>query len=253
MSSFYFREAFERLSSPSRLAPYLLVPPLLALTVTMQNTVPAMSWLLPLLAPQNPVWGRLGLALWNASLVAALLSGIIGTGFFPSTFGSGWFRSCLALPAGRSAAYWQTALVHLLISACVLALTWAAIITALHVPPGFPLVATLAGGLALLLWTACFSAFAGLLAPSWGAGMLQAGLAFAGLVAAPASAVALAQPLSIGDLAMPPLGRMVIRGMAGWPDWVAAAVLFGQALFFAVAGLLIFRLSVRLAGRRYSP
>jgi hypothetical protein len=240
MKGFYFREALDRLLASGRLAPFLLVPPLLALTVSLENTFPAMSWLIPVFEPSDPARGRLGFALWNAILVTSLLSGITGAAFFHGTFGSGWFRSCLALPAGKASAYWSTVFAHFLVSVCILALTSGAIIAALHVPEGFPLFMTIAGGIAVLSWTTAFSAFAGLLAPSWGAAVLQAGIAFGSFALARPQLDALFSPLGLSDLILPPLGRMAARGMPGWPDGYATLALLCHAAFFALAGALLF-------------
>jgi hypothetical protein len=244
MKGFYVTEAIERLLSPGMLVPFLLVPPLLAAAVSLETSTSSLAGLLPLFEPTDPESGRLGLALWNAILVIALISGITGPGFFSGTFGAGWFRSCLALPARRSTAFWSTALAHFGVSVCVYALTCAAIIAAVSIPAGFPLPGTLAGGLVVLLWTTAFSAFAGVLAPSWGAWLLLAGVALGGLALAPSDMNSLFRLLEPADLVLPPLGRMAARGMAGWPDMPATLALLVHAAVFGCLGWLLFNLSV---------
>jgi hypothetical protein len=245
MKSFFFREASERLLYPGMLAPFLLVPPLLAVTVNLETTVSSLGGILPVFEPVDADRGRLAVALWNATVVVALLSGVNGARFFSGTFRAGWFRSCLALPVNRSGAFWSTALAHFLISVCVLALTGAAIIAAVSVPAGFPLILTIIGALTVLFWTTAFSAFAGVLSPGWGAGLLQAGIALGSLVLAPVDVDQLFRLLGLSNLILPPLGRIIARGMACWPDVRALLVLMAHAAVFSCLGSLLLEIAIR--------
>lgn len=245
MRGFYLKEAFERLMSPGMLAPFLLVPPLLAVTVNLETSFSSLAGLLPVFEQVDAEKGRLAVALWNATAVIALLSGMTGARFFSGTFAAGWFRSCLALPAHRSGAFWSTALAHFVISVCVYALTSAAIIAAISVPSGFPLAMTLAGSLIVLVWTTAFSAFAGVLAPAWGAGLLQAGVALGSLALARVNVDDLFRLLATSSLVLPPLGRVIARGMACWPDARAMLVLLVHAAVFSCLGCLLLEIAIR--------
>ena len=151
---FFFRESTDYLMRISWVAPYLLVPPLLAFLVYVEDFL---AW--KGLAVFHTPDARLTIALWNATLLLTLITGIRSCFFFSRFFSGEWFRNALSLPVRKSSGFWGPFLAVLLISSAAYVLTMAAILAALPFPVVFPWAATIISTFVPVLWAVCLGIF----------------------------------------------------------------------------------------------
>lgn len=224
-----FREALDGLLQPSRLAPYLLVPPLLALMVTAIAETPQLS-------PARA--GELTLALSCAACAVSLVAGYLLASQSSRNWSSGWFRGVLMLPGARDRAYWMPLLAHLLVAGCVLALTCAAIIAAV---PDLGIPWGMLGSCAVsLAWSSGAALLAAAVTGPGGASVLTASIVVVSyLPMFERSWLAGAAP----PWALPVFGRLALAGADAGEVLLAASI---QAVLLALAGWLVFRMQ---AGR----
>jgi len=235
MKTFHWREALERFLMPGNLAPYLLVPPMLAGLIGLETGGGVLSTLISVPATPDPILAKYGLVLWNAAAVTSLVAGLTGASFFSRTFGSPSYVSILALPAGRSSAYWSAALIHAFIASIVYTITFITAVSALHPPSAVPLIPIYMGGFSMVLWSCSISCLAGMLTSPAGAALLFVG----------AGVSAMAAPWGSAGLITPPLTRVLASATTCLPDWTATASLAAHAVLAALSGWLLFLLAIR--------
>jgi len=212
--------------------PYLLVPPILAFMVYAEGYLSAHGFTGSFSMEQRGV-----LALWNATLLLALASGIKSCLFFSDLWGSRWFRNALALPAGRASGYWGPVLAVMVVSLGMYALATGAVAAALPDLGGFPWLRVLAGSCAPVVWAVCLGALLGI------------------LTTGPAGAVLFTSVLMLGFLAglpldpalpgwalriVPPVGRIMTSSMGTGSGMLETALLMAHAAAALVVGRLLY-------------
>lgn len=237
--TFHFRQSLDILMRARWVGPYLLIPPMLAFMVYAEGYLTAHGFTGSFSMHQRTV-----LALWNATLLLTLASGIKACLFFSNLWGSRWFRNSLALPVSRASGYWGPVLAVLAVSLGMYALATTAVAAALPGVGGFPWVRVLAGSSMPVVWAVCLGALLGLLTTGPSASVLFSALMLLGFLAG--------LPLDplLPDWALlivPPVGRIMTESLR----MTAGMEPTGMLLIHATAALAVGRLLYGMGiGRR---
>jgi hypothetical protein len=227
--TYYFRESMDILMRARWVGPYLLIPPMLAFMVYAEGYLSAHGFTGNFSMEQRTV-----LALWNATLLLTLASGVKACLFFSNLWGSRWFRNSLALPVSRSSGYWGPVLAVLAVSIGMYFLATVAVAAALPEVGSFPWVRVLAGSCAPVAWAVCVGALLGL------------------LTSGPAASVLFSSVMLLGFLAGLPIETL----LPGWALWIVPPVgrIMTDSLSMAAdmenTGLLLIHSTVALAAGR---
>ncbi len=234
MNRLILSDSLDRLMQPERLAPYLLVPAVIAALL-------AVEVFLPSVMPAGPsAAGGLTAALVNAAFAVSLISAGVGAWFMSATWGSAWFYSMLHLDMRRSDGYWQVVLAHMTITIFILALTCAAVAAAMPFDAG-ALAAASGVCLAAALWSVGIAALAARLTAPAPALLLSCALV----------ATAFLGPRGVlpGDLpdpctVIPDFGGVAAEGASGAHALRAVLVAVAGAAAALAAGRLLFGLGL---------
>ncbi len=232
---YHFRQSLGIALKTRWVAPYLLIPPMLAIIVRLGILVPPSLQSLELLP-----WGNTSLALWHASFLVALISGIESCLFLSGIWESRWMLNSLALPVKRASAFWGPFLAVLTVSTSVYALTVGAVLAALPGMRVFPLTLLLLETYVPVLWAVSVGAFLGMLTSRTGAVVLMIAWFVAGSV--PLERISHV-PVWVTRL-LPPLGSLVSSGINLPESLLLASILLVHALLALVGGRILFELSL---------
>jgi hypothetical protein len=237
--SFFYRESMDYLVRISWVAPYLLIPPLLAFLIYLEGFL-GQKGLGAFYAPE----ARFSLSLWNAALLLALITGIKTCLFFSRHLSRRWFRNALSLPVGKGSGYWGPLLAVLTISSAAYALTIAAILAALPSDTGFPWAAAILNSYVPLLWAVCFGAFLGTVTSGGAAAyMFTAVMAVSLLVGFHMDGGGAL--LGIIVRIMPPLGLGMARNLSSPGDLAFSSMLVIHSAMSLLAGVLVYSIRLR--------
>ena len=165
-ASFYYRQSVNILLRTRWIGPYLLIPPLLAFVVYAESYL-SVNGITQAFTSQQ----RAALAIWNGSLIIALIAGIKSCLFFSRLWGADWFLNSLSLPVKRSWGFWGPFMGVLTVATGVFALTTSAVIAALPDQGAISIAGTVADSWLTVFWAVSMCAFLGVLT-SGGAGAL---------------------------------------------------------------------------------
>ena len=228
--SFYFRESMDTLMRARWVAPYLLVPPMLAFMVFAESYLSSHGVTGDFTMEQRTV-----LAIWNASLLLTLIAGVKSCLFFSNLWGSRWFRNSLALPVSRASGYWGSYLAVLCVSIGMFVLATGAVIVALPQVERFPWLQVLAGSGTPVIWAVSVGALLGMLTTGAAASILFVAITLVGFLAGIA-----VEPMMPGWVlfSLPPVGRIMTMSLV-FPQGLHQASLL---LVHSAAALLIGRM-----------
>ncbi len=231
--AFYFRESLDYVVKINWIAPYLLVPPLLAFLIYVEGTLGAKG-LAAFYAPE----ARLTLSLWNATLLLALITGIKTCLFFSKFHSSRWFRNSLALPVGRLSGFLEPLAAVMVISSGAYVLTMAAILAALSGMGAFPWVAALISSFIPIIWAVCFGAFLGVFTTGGAAAyMFVAVMATSLLTGFPSDPGSASETIAH---VLPPLGRSMAGSLVDPSALGYSVLLLIHSLCALLAGALVY-------------
>lgn len=228
--SFYFRESMDTLMRARWVAPYLLVPPMLAFMVFAESYLSSHGVTGDFTMEQRTV-----LAIWNASLLLTLIAGVKSCLFFSNLWGSRWFRNSLALPVSRASGYWGPYLAVLCVSIGMFILATGAVIVALPQVERFPWLQVLAGSGTPVIWAVSVGALLGMLTTGAAASILFVAITLVGFLAGIA-----VEPLMPDWVlfSLPPVGRIMTMSLV-FPQGLHQAALL---LVHSAAAVLIGRM-----------
>jgi hypothetical protein len=236
--SFFYRESMDYLVKISWVAPYLLVPPLLAFLIYLEGFL-GQKGLGAFYAPE----ARLTLSLWNATLLLSLITGIRTCLFFGSFQSRKWFRNAQSLPVGRLSGYWGPMLAVLTISSAAYALTMAAILAALPSSGIFPWGPAILGSYVPLIWAICFGAMLGTLTTGGAAAymfvVVMAVSLLAGFITESGTAV------SVVSRILPPLGKSMADSLSRPGALAYSVLLVIHSVLSLLTGAIVYLLRLR--------
>lgn len=230
--SYYFRESVDSLMRARWVAPYLLIPPMLAFMVYAEGYLTDTGMLGSFSHQQRTV-----LALWNATLLLSLAAGIKSCLFFSKLWGSRWFRNSLSLPVSRASGYWGPVVAVMVVSLAMYALATGAVIAALPGAPRFPWVEVLTSSCMPVAWAVCFGAMLGMLTSGAAGSVLFSSVFLLGILAGLPS-----EPPLQGLLAwvVPPIGRTMVMSLRAPHNMRAAVMLLTHSAFALAVGRLLY-------------
>ncbi|OPL18815.1 MAG: hypothetical protein AVO35_12930 [Candidatus Aegiribacteria sp. MLS_C] len=235
-NTYHFRESVSILLRTKWVGPYLLIPPMLAFMVYAEAFLAAHG------AGGMAAFGnRMVLAVWNASFLLALVAGIKSCLFFSGCWGSDWFRNSMALPVSRSSGYWGPYLAVLTVSTAVFILTVGAVVAALPGTARFSMTHLIGQAYLPVAWAVSMGAFLGILTTGTGAAVFFSALLLLGFASGLPS-------ISVPEWMLyliPPLGRLMTRGME-YPQGLYVSIgLAGHAAFFSMLGRILYGAALR--------
>jgi len=227
---FYFRESIDSLVRARWVAPYLLVPPMLAFMVYAESYLSRHG-----ITGDFTLEQRTMLAVWNASILLTLIAGVKSCLFFSNLWGSRWFRNSLALPLNRPSGYWGPFLAVLSVSVSMFVLATGAVMLALPGVERFPWIQVLVSSCAPVIWAVSVGALLGLLTSGAAASVLFTTMMLAGFLAGFA-----VNPLMPDWVlfVLPPVGRIMTLSLV-FPHGLQQAVLL---LAHSIIALLVGRI-----------
>ncbi len=234
--SFYFRESIDSLVKARWVAPYLLVPPMLAFMVFAESYLSRHG-----VTGDFTLGQRTVLAIWNASILLTLIAGVKSCLFFSNLWGSRWFRNSLALPVSRASGYWGPFLAVLCISVSMFILATGAVMLALPDVGRFPWIQVLAGSCAPVIWAVSMGALLGMLTTGAAASILFTTIMLVGFLAG-----IVVNPLMPGWVlyVLPPVGRIMTLSLV-FPQGLQQAVLLLVHSFIALlAGRFLYGMGI---------
>jgi hypothetical protein len=212
--------------------PYLLIPPMLAFMVYAEGYLSAHGFTGSFSMEQRTV-----LALWNATLLLTLASGIKACLFFSNLWGSRWFRNSLALPASRPSGYWGPVLAVLAVSMGMYFLATGAVAMALPEVTDFPWLRILAGSCAPVAWAVCLGALLGILTSGPAGSVLFSSVMLLGFLAGlPVDPLLPEWLLWI----VPPIGRIMTESLTTTAGMQGAGILLIHSTVSLTAGRLLY-------------
>jgi hypothetical protein len=236
--TFFYRESMDYLLRINWLAPYLLVPPLLAFLIYLEGFL-GQKGLGVLYAPE----ARLSLSLWNAALLLSLITGIKTCLFFSDFLSTKWFRNSLAQPVGMVSGFWGPMLAVLTVSSAAYILTMAAILAALPSTFGFPWVAALLNSYVPIIWAVCLGALLGTLTTGGAAAyMFVIVLAMSLLAGFLSETGALVTVIS---RILPPLGKSMADSLSDPGALTYSALLIIHCVLALLAGALVYTIRLQ--------
>ncbi len=236
--AFFYRESMDYLIRISWVAPYLLVPPLLAFLIYLEGFL-GQKGLGAFYAPE----ARLTLSFWNAALLLSLITGIKTCLFISGFQSKRWFRNALALPVGRISGYWGPVLAVLTISTAAYIITMAAILAALPSTGSYPWVAAILSSYAPMIWAVCFGALLGTLTSGGAAAYMFVVVMAMSLLAGFLSD---AGPLiSMITRILPPLGKSMADSLSNPGALAHSGLLIIHSIITLLAGALVYIFRLR--------
>ncbi|NLP05451.1 hypothetical protein GX411_05845 [Candidatus Fermentibacteria bacterium] len=237
----FLAEACERLVSGTGLLAYLLIPVMLSVLVWLESaTGPGSGARFLTSRAADPLHASVALALWNAAVSTSLVVAVKSAVFFSTTFGAGWFRSTVVIPAGRCRPFWDTFTAQAVVAALVFVLTNAAVIAAMPKADGFPWVPTLLLCLMPVAWAVSYGALAGVIAKPSAAGVLAACVFGASLVPAFAPLDIFAGRIIAWDILVPPVGALAAGSVTEDVRICDILVVGGHAVLAALGAAWLF-------------
>jgi hypothetical protein len=235
---FFYRESMDYVVRISWVAPYMLVPPLLAFLIYLEGFL-GQKGLGAFYAPE----ARLTLSFWNASLMLSLITGI-KTCLFVSDFHSRrWFRNAQALPVSRLSGFWGPMMAIVTISAAAFGLTMAAILAALPVSMTFPWGPVILSASIPLAWAVGFGAFLGTLTSAGAAAYMFVVVMIVSLLTGFIQDVGPA--VSTTAWILPPLGRSMAISLSFPWNLSYSMILAAHTIFSLLAGALVYLFRLR--------
>jgi hypothetical protein len=231
--SFFYRESMDYVIRISWVAPYLLVPPLLAFLIYLEGFL-GQKGLGAFYAPE----ARLTLSFWNAGLLLSLITGIKSCLFFDGFVSRRWFRNAQALPVSRLSGFWGPLLAITTIAASAFALTMAAILAALPVSGTFPWGPVILSASVPVVWAICFGALLGTATTGGAAAYMFVVVMIVSLL------TGLVQDtgpvVSIASRILPPLGRSMAASLSFPWQLSQSLLLMVHAVFSLLAGAFVY-------------
>jgi hypothetical protein len=234
--TYFYRQSISQLLKTRWVAPYLLIPPLLAFMVYAEAYLASQG-----VAGIGTLSARTVLALWNGAFLLALLAGINACLFFSSTWGSGWFRNSLALPVSRPSGYWGPYLALLSVATGVFVLTTGAVIAAIPDSARISLLNVTAEAFLPLLWAVSMGAFLGILTTGTSGALFLSALTILGFI----SGMTGRGPDGILQYIIPPLGKMMTLGPRYPEGLEQALILLVHCTVFLVLGRILYGAGIR--------
>jgi len=203
-NTYYFRESISILLRTKWVGPYLLVPPMLAFMVYAESYLSAHGVTGIFNLEQRTI-----LAIWNGSLLLALIAGIKSCMFLSGIWESGWFRNSLALPVKRSSGFWGPYLAVLSVVTGVFVLTIGAVAAAIPDPGRFPLLKVVVESYIPVLWAVSIGAFLGVLTKGTAGSIFFSALLLLGFL----TGLPVARLPEWLYTVIPPVGRLMTLGL----------------------------------------
>ncbi len=235
-NTYYFRESIIILLKTKWIGPYLLLPPLLAFMVYAEAYLFAHG-----VAGIFTLGQRTVLAIWNGSLLLALIAGIKSCLFFSKMWESSWFRNSLALPVSRPSGFWGPYLAVLSIVSAIFILTTGAVVAALQESGRVPVFQIIAESYIPVMWAVSMGAFLGMLTTGTAGSMFFTILLLLGFMTG-LPFVSLPKWLFA---IIPPVGRIMTLGMLYPQGLIQAVILILHSAVFLMLGRLLFGIGSR--------
>ncbi|MEN8208268.1 MAG: hypothetical protein ABFR50_03350 [Candidatus Fermentibacteria bacterium] len=235
-NTFLFRECIIILLKTKWVGPYLLLPPMLAFMVYAEAYLSAHGITGIFTMEQRTV-----LAIWNGSLLLALIAGIKSCLFFSGIWESRWFRNSLALPVSRSSGFWGPYLALLSIASVIFVLTTGAVLAALPETGRFPVFQIIAESYIPVVWAVSMGAFLGLLTTGAAGSMLFTALLLVGFLAGMPAA---RMPEWLFYI-IPPVGRIMRVGLVFPQGLIQTGILMLHSAGFLLLGRILYGIGLK--------
>jgi hypothetical protein len=235
-NTYHFRESIIILLKTKWVAPYLLLPPMLAFMVYAESFLSAHG-----IAGIFTMEQRTVLAIWNGSLLLTLIAGIKSCLFFSGIWESSWFRNSLSLPVSRSSGFWGPYLAVLSVVSVIFILTTGAVLAALPQPGRFPIFQIIAESYIPVIWAISIGAFLGILTTGTAGSMFFSALLLIGfLVGLPIARL----PEWI-YVVVPPVGRIMTLGLQYPQGLIQTGILILHSTAVLILGRILYGIALK--------